>query len=48
MVCTPDLDIPPCLAISPGSEYPKVLIPLLGVGLVLGLGAMSLVWWRRR
>ncbi|XP_034380733.1 megakaryocyte and platelet inhibitory receptor G6b isoform X4 [Arvicanthis niloticus] len=30
-----------------GSEYPKVLIPLLGVGLVLGLGATSLVWWRR-
>lgn len=31
-----------------GSEYPKVLIPLLGIGLVLGLGASGLVWWRRR
>ncbi|XP_028639124.1 megakaryocyte and platelet inhibitory receptor G6b isoform X2 [Grammomys surdaster] len=31
-----------------GSEYPKVLIPLLGAGLVLGLGASGLVWWRRR
>lgn len=31
-----------------GSEYPKVLIPLLGFGLVLGLGASGLVWWRRR
>ncbi|XP_051008594.1 megakaryocyte and platelet inhibitory receptor G6b [Acomys russatus] len=31
-----------------GSRYPKVLIPLLGVGLVLGLGASGLVWWRRR
>ncbi|XP_052020108.1 megakaryocyte and platelet inhibitory receptor G6b [Apodemus sylvaticus] len=31
-----------------GSKYPKILIPLLGVGLVLGLGASGLVWWRRR
>ncbi|XP_038197834.1 megakaryocyte and platelet inhibitory receptor G6b isoform X2 [Arvicola amphibius] len=31
-----------------GSGYPKVLIALLGVGLVLGLGASGLVWWRRR
>ncbi|OBS60132.1 hypothetical protein A6R68_08759, partial [Neotoma lepida] len=31
-----------------GSGYPKVLIPLLGVGLVLGLGASGLVWWRCR
>ncbi|XP_036024248.1 megakaryocyte and platelet inhibitory receptor G6b isoform X2 [Onychomys torridus] len=30
-----------------GSEYSKVLIPLLGIGLVLGLGASGLVWWRR-
>ncbi|EDL83503.1 G6b protein [Rattus norvegicus] len=30
-----------------GSEYSKVLIPLLGFGLVLGLGALGLVWWRR-
>ncbi|CAO2609123.1 Megakaryocyte and platelet inhibitory receptor G6b [Lemmus lemmus] len=30
-----------------GSGYPKVLIALLGVGLVLGLGASGLVWWRR-
>ncbi|KAL1771950.1 G6b isoform X1 [Sigmodon hispidus] len=29
-----------------GSGYPKVLIALLGVGLVLGLGASGLVWWR--
>lgn len=48
MVCTPDLGISPWLAVSLGSEYPKVLIPLLGVGLVLGLGAAGLVWWRRR
>ncbi|XP_041490495.1 megakaryocyte and platelet inhibitory receptor G6b isoform X1 [Microtus oregoni] len=31
-----------------GSGYPKVLIALLGVGLVLGLGVSGLVWWRRR
>uniref|UniRef100_A0A8C6GIQ2 G6b-B extracellular V-set Ig-like domain-containing protein n=1 Tax=Mus spicilegus TaxID=10103 RepID=A0A8C6GIQ2_MUSSI len=31
-----------------GSEYPKVLIPLLGVGLVLGLGIAGVVWRRRR
>ncbi|KAL1771951.1 G6b isoform X1 [Sigmodon hispidus] len=31
-----------------GSGYPKVLIALLGVGLVLGLGASGLVWWRSR
>ncbi|CAH6790099.1 Mpig6b [Phodopus roborovskii] len=31
-----------------GSGYPKVLIPLLVLGLGLGLGASGLVWWRRR
>ncbi|EDL26675.1 mCG15931 [Mus musculus] len=30
-----------------GYEYPKVLIPLLGVGLVLGLGVAGVVWRRR-
>lgn len=38
----------PASHISPGSGYPKVLIALLGVGLVLGLGASGMVWWRRR
>nr|XP_024653679.1 megakaryocyte and platelet inhibitory receptor G6b isoform X4 [Macaca nemestrina] len=28
-----------------GSLYPQLLIPLLGAGLVLGLGALGLVWW---
>ncbi|XP_004695192.1 PREDICTED: protein G6b isoform X1 [Condylura cristata] len=31
-----------------GSVYPQILIPLLGAGLVLGLGALGMVWWRRR
>ncbi|XP_055447952.1 megakaryocyte and platelet inhibitory receptor G6b isoform X1 [Psammomys obesus] len=31
-----------------GSGPAKVLIPLLGVGLVLGLGASGWIWWRRR
>nr|XP_035151145.2 megakaryocyte and platelet inhibitory receptor G6b isoform X5 [Callithrix jacchus] len=28
-----------------GSVYPQLLIPLLGAGLVLGLGVLGLVWW---
>uniref|UniRef100_A0A8C8WWX9 Megakaryocyte and platelet inhibitory receptor G6b n=1 Tax=Panthera leo TaxID=9689 RepID=A0A8C8WWX9_PANLE len=28
-----------------GSMYPQLLIPLLGAGLVLGLGALGVVWW---
>ncbi|XP_020032174.2 mutS protein homolog 5 isoform X4 [Castor canadensis] len=31
-----------------GSKHPQVLIPLLGAGLVLGLGALGAVWWLRR
>ncbi|XP_008573266.1 PREDICTED: protein G6b isoform X2 [Galeopterus variegatus] len=31
-----------------GSVYPQLLIPLLGVVLVLGLGALGVVWWLRR
>ncbi|XP_021115764.1 protein G6b isoform X2 [Heterocephalus glaber] len=31
-----------------GSGYPQVLIPLLGAGLALGLGALGVVWWLRR
>ncbi|XP_054185892.1 megakaryocyte and platelet inhibitory receptor G6b isoform X26 [Homo sapiens] len=31
-----------------GSVYPQLLIPLLGAGLVLGLGALGLVWWLHR
>ncbi|XP_025773144.1 megakaryocyte and platelet inhibitory receptor G6b, partial [Puma concolor] len=31
-----------------GSMYPQLLIPLLGAGLVLGLGALGVVWWWRR
>ncbi|KAG3289109.1 megakaryocyte and platelet inhibitory receptor G6b, transcript variant X5 [Ictidomys tridecemlineatus] len=31
-----------------GSLYPQVLVPLLGAGLVLGLGALGVVWWLRR
>ncbi|GAB5571335.1 megakaryocyte and platelet inhibitory receptor G6b isoform X1 [Prionailurus iriomotensis] len=30
-----------------GSMYPQLLIPLLGAGLVLGLGALGVVWWWR-
>lgn len=49
---TPDLDIHhhPSTA-PPGSVYPQLLIPLLpllGAGLVLGLGALGVVWWRCR
>ncbi|XP_053770353.1 megakaryocyte and platelet inhibitory receptor G6b isoform X1 [Desmodus rotundus] len=33
---------------SQGSVYPQLLIPLLGAGLVLGLGALGVVWWQRR
>ena len=39
---------PPPSAIAPGSVYPQLLIPLLGAGLVLGLGALGVVWWQRR
>ncbi|XP_003789065.1 megakaryocyte and platelet inhibitory receptor G6b isoform X2 [Otolemur garnettii] len=31
-----------------GSVYPQVLIPLLGAGMLLGLGALGVVWWLRR
>ncbi|XP_032124888.1 megakaryocyte and platelet inhibitory receptor G6b isoform X1 [Sapajus apella] len=31
-----------------GSMYPQLLIPLLGAGLVLGLGVLGLVWWLHR
>nr|XP_008992415.2 megakaryocyte and platelet inhibitory receptor G6b isoform X2 [Callithrix jacchus] len=31
-----------------GSVYPQLLIPLLGAGLVLGLGVLGLVWWLHR
>ncbi|XP_042540132.1 megakaryocyte and platelet inhibitory receptor G6b isoform X1 [Dipodomys spectabilis] len=39
-----------CKALGPthGSVYPQVLIPLMGAGLMLGLGALGVVWWRRR
>lgn len=33
---------------SQGSVYPQLLILLLGAGLVLGLGALGMVWWQRR
>ncbi|KAF6364899.1 megakaryocyte and platelet inhibitory receptor G6b [Rhinolophus ferrumequinum] len=33
---------------SQGSVYPQLLIPLLGAGLVLGLGTLGVVYWRRR
>ncbi|XP_008819738.1 megakaryocyte and platelet inhibitory receptor G6b isoform X3 [Nannospalax galili] len=33
---------------SQGSVYLQVLISLLGAGLVFGLGALGVVWWRRR
>lgn len=39
---------PPLSTIPPGSVYPQLLIPLLGAGLVLGLGALGVVYWRRR
>ncbi|XP_077017453.1 megakaryocyte and platelet inhibitory receptor G6b isoform X2 [Tamandua tetradactyla] len=31
-----------------GSVHPQLLIPLLGAGLVLGLGALGAFWWLRR
>ncbi|XP_002714322.1 megakaryocyte and platelet inhibitory receptor G6b isoform X4 [Oryctolagus cuniculus] len=31
-----------------GSVYPQLLFPLLGAGLLLGLAALGVVWWRRR
>ncbi|XP_008065900.1 protein G6b isoform X3 [Carlito syrichta] len=31
-----------------GSAYRQLLIPLLGAGLALGLGALGVVWWLRR
>ncbi|XP_075859601.1 megakaryocyte and platelet inhibitory receptor G6b isoform X1 [Microcebus murinus] len=33
---------------TPASVYPQLLIPLLGAGLLLGLGALGVVWWLRR
>ncbi|XP_053457382.1 megakaryocyte and platelet inhibitory receptor G6b isoform X4 [Nycticebus coucang] len=30
-----------------GSVYPQVLIPLLGAVMLLGLGALGVVWWLR-
>lgn len=32
----------------PGSSYSQILIPLLGAGLVLGLGVLGWACWRRR
>ncbi|XP_037699329.1 megakaryocyte and platelet inhibitory receptor G6b isoform X2 [Choloepus didactylus] len=39
-----------CRASGPrhGSVYPQLLIPLLGAGLALGLGALAVYWWLRR
>ncbi|KAM8938170.1 megakaryocyte and platelet inhibitory receptor G6b isoform 1-T1 [Lycaon pictus] len=37
-----------CKAPDHGSVYAQLLIPLLGAGLVLGLGALGVVWWWRR
>nr|KAF6506620.1 megakaryocyte and platelet inhibitory receptor G6b [Rousettus aegyptiacus] len=39
-----------CRAPEPSQEsvYPQFLIPLLGSGFVLGLGALSVVWWQLR
>uniref|UniRef100_A0A8C8ZYW7 Megakaryocyte and platelet inhibitory receptor G6b n=1 Tax=Prolemur simus TaxID=1328070 RepID=A0A8C8ZYW7_PROSS len=31
---------------TPASVYPQLLIPLLGAGLLLGLGAFGAVWWQ--
>lgn len=39
-------DGPDCRTPRPGSLYPQLLIPLLGAGLVLGLGALGVVCWR--
>lgn len=33
---------------SQGSVYPQLLIPLLGSGLLLGLGALGVACWQRR
>ncbi|XP_066120760.1 megakaryocyte and platelet inhibitory receptor G6b isoform X2 [Saccopteryx bilineata] len=33
---------------SQGSVYPQLLIPLLGAGLLLGLGVLGVVCWQRR
>ncbi|XP_012509159.1 PREDICTED: protein G6b isoform X1 [Propithecus coquereli] len=33
---------------TPASVYPQLLIPLLCAGLLLGLGALGVVWWLRR
>ncbi|XP_072801448.1 megakaryocyte and platelet inhibitory receptor G6b isoform X3 [Vicugna pacos] len=40
-------DLANCRAPEPTQVYPQILIPLLSVGLVLGLGALGLVWWLR-
>ncbi|XP_049621100.1 megakaryocyte and platelet inhibitory receptor G6b [Suncus etruscus] len=40
-------DGPDCRTPRPGSLYPQLLIPLLGAGLVLGLGALGVVCWLR-
>ncbi|XP_049744917.1 megakaryocyte and platelet inhibitory receptor G6b isoform X1 [Elephas maximus indicus] len=39
-----------CRASGPphGPTYPQLLIPLLGAGLALGLGALGVAWWLRR
>ncbi|XP_036104610.1 megakaryocyte and platelet inhibitory receptor G6b isoform X1 [Molossus molossus] len=39
-----------CRAPGPSREsvYPPLLIPLLGAGLLLGLGVLGVVWWQRR
>ncbi|KAM5263206.1 megakaryocyte and platelet inhibitory receptor G6b [Ctenodactylus gundi] len=39
-----------CKSLRPahGPAYAQVLMPLLGIGLVLGLGALGVVWWSRR
>nr|KAF6462522.1 megakaryocyte and platelet inhibitory receptor G6b [Molossus molossus] len=38
-----------CRAPGPSREsvYPPLLIPLLGAGLLLGLGVLGVVWWQR-
>lgn len=47
----PDLGINyshPASNVPPGSSYSQILIPLLGTGLVLGLGVVGWACWRRR
>lgn len=47
----PDLGINyshPASNVPPGSSYSQILIPLLGAGLVLGLGVVGWACWRRR